>query len=143
MAQQRSQTPSSIEQIQPPKPFEPFRFAGAGKPDPFALANLSGKGEARDDRLRPDETRPREALENYPLETLRMVGRLTGRSGDYALLQYERELYRVRVGNFAGQNHGRIERITDREVVLKETVQDAAGDWVERDTVLQLQEGGK
>ena len=52
-------------------------------------------------------------------------------------------VYQARVGNYAGQNFGRIVRVTESEVTLKELVQDAAGDWVERDSALRLQEGRK
>jgi type IV pilus assembly protein PilP len=145
MAQQRSATPVTIEPIQPPKPFEPFRFSGDDKADPFAFSNLSLKGAAdgRAGGPGPNLNRRKDVLESFPLESVRMVGRITKRDGDFALLQVDRTIYRARVGDHLGENHGRIVRITDRDVQLKEIVQDAAGEWVERETVLQLQEGGK
>ena len=68
---------------------------------------------------------------------------MTNGRNDFALLQVEAMVYQARVGNYAGQNFGRIVRVTESEVTLKELVQDAAGDWVERDSALRLQEGRK
>ncbi|HRA78368.1 MAG TPA: pilus assembly protein PilP, partial [Burkholderiaceae bacterium] len=61
---------------------------------------------------------------------------------NHALLQVDQIVYQARVGNHAGQNFGVITRISDDEVLLRELVQDAAGDWVHRESKLQLQEGG-
>ena len=72
-----------------------------------------------------------------------MVGHMTNGRNDFALLQVEAMVYQARGGNYAGQNFGRIVRVTESEVTLKELVQDAAGDWVERDSALRLQEGRK
>ncbi len=68
-----------------------------------------------------------------------MVGNLRQGSANVALLQADTALFQVRVGNYVGQNFGRVLRISESEVAIRETVQDAAGDWVERDTALQLQ----
>ena len=52
-------------------------------------------------------------------------------------------LYQVRVGNYLGQNYGRITRISETELGLREIVQDAAGEWIERPATLELQERSK
>ena len=57
----------------------------------------------------------------------------------YAIVQVDGSLYQVRAGNYLGQNFGVITKITESEVVLKELVQDAASDWVERVSSLRLQ----
>lgn len=137
--QRRSARPAK-EDVPPPKSFEPFRYDNAGRADPFSPAKMTLKArEPSGGRLRPDLERRREALESFTLESIRMVGHLRDRNGAVALLQAENLVYQVRVGNHAGQNHGRIIGITEDEVRLRELVQDGAGDWVERDTVLQLQ----
>jgi type IV pilus assembly protein PilP len=72
-----------------------------------------------------------------------MVGSLD-RSGELvALVRVDRLLYQVRPGNYLGQNFGRVTRITETEVVLREIVQDAAGEWIERPAALQLVEEAK
>lgn len=140
MREQRRNVTPRAEQVLPPRQYEPYRYAGAGQPDPFSTARLASKAaEPGRGRLQPDLTRRREALESYPLDVIRMVGHLRNTAGEFALLQAENLVYRVRVGNYAGQNFGRIVQISDSEVRLRELVQDGAGDWVERDTVLQLQ----
>ena len=87
----------------------------------------------------PDMDRAREPLESYPLESLKYVGVMTRRGASYAIVQVDASLYQVRAGNYMGQNFGVITRINEDQVVLKELVQDAAGDWVERESTLQLQ----
>lgn len=72
-----------------------------------------------------------------------MVGHLSNGRQAFALLQVETMVYQARVGSYAGQNFGMITKVSENEVKLKELVQDAAGDWVERETALRLQEGGK
>ena len=85
--------------------------------------------------------RRKEPLEAYPLEQLKMVGTLSQAGVTYALVRAEKTLYRVKKGNYLGQNFGLITEITDAEVKLKEIVQDTAGDWTERQSVLPLLEG--
>ena len=137
--QRRTVTPRD-EPVPPPKRFEPFRFEPGDLPDPFSPGRLSRKAaDAGGGRLKPDMTRRREALEGFPLDSIRMVGHLRNANGEFALLQVDNLVYRVQVGNHAGQNFGRIVAISESEVRLRELVQDGAGDWAERDTVLQLQ----
>jgi len=143
MDEQRRNTPTVKETIPAPKKFEPFRYENAGQSDPFSPAKMALKAGAdqRTDGIKPDMNRRREALESFPLESIRMVGHMANGKSTFALLQVDSMVYQARVGNYAGQNFGMITRVTDREVVLKELVQDAAGDWVERDSALRLQEG--
>lgn len=132
--------------ISEPRHFEPYRYDNEGQVDPFSVARLAGAqvgdGEtAIRGGLKPDLARRREALESFPLDSIRLVGHLANRHGAYALLRAENLVYQARVGNYAGQNFGMITRISETEVKLKELVQDAVGDWVERETTLQIQDG--
>ncbi len=141
MEQQRRNTPVATEKIDPPKQFAPFRYQNAGPSDPFSQSKLALRaGEAPMSGLQPDMNRRREALESFPLESIRMVGHVSNVRGGFALLQAEGMVYQARVGNHAGQNFGVITRVTDTEVKLRELVRDAAGDWVHRETALELQE---
>lgn len=147
MDETRRATPTVRDKIAQPKTFEPFRYTAGAGADPFDPAKLKLETVAsepvRPDPLQPDTKRPREPLEAYPLDAMRMVGNLQQGKSNVALLQIDTHVYQVRLGNYIGQNHGRVIRISDAEVGLKERVQDAAGDWVERDTSLRLQEGSK
>lgn len=145
MDEQRRAMPTTRETVSAPKRFEPFRYENAGQADPFSQAKLSlkaGSG-APSSGVKPDLNRSREALEGFPLENIRMVGHMASGRSTFALLEVDKLVYQARVGNYAGQNFGMITRVTENEVVLKELVQDAAGDWVERDTSLRLQESKK
>jgi type IV pilus assembly protein PilP len=81
-------------------------------------------------------------MEAYPLESLKYVGLLSKRKLTYALLKTpDNAVQQVKLGNYVGQNFGRVTQVTDSEVVLKEIVQDdLSGDWVERTSTLALQE---
>ena len=87
--------------------------------------------------------RRKEALEAYPLDTMAMVGSLQRAGQPVALVRVDNLLYQVKPGNYLGQNYGRVMKVTETEVVLREIVQDATGDWIERTATLQLQEKTK
>lgn len=125
------------------KPYEPVSYTVFEMADPFgpakiALATQGKKGTGSG--LQPDLNRPREPLESYSLESLAMVGVLTQHKRTYALVKANSGLYRVSPGNYMGQNFGLITAIGEAEIQVKELVQDAAGDWTERESSLQLQE---
>lgn len=144
MADVRKDMRPATPTITEPKTFEPFIYRDQAETDPFdpgkvanALKALSAKSSSG---LAPDLSRRKEALESYPLDTIVMVGTLQRPNLRYGLLRADGIVYQVRVGNYIGQNFGIVTRIDENEVALKEVVQDAAGEWVERATTLQLQE---
>lgn len=126
------------------KPYEPVPYAAFDMPDPFGPAKIElvTKSSVGGGGLKPDLNRPKEPLEAYPLETLAMVGVLQQSKLIFALVRADTNLYRVKVGNYVGQNFGLITTISDNQIQLRELVQDAAGDWAERQSVLQLVEAG-
>ena len=129
-------TPRKIEPLPEVKVYTSFEYAAYDLPDPFKPRKLSpAKG---DSGLQPDLNRRREALEAYPLESLKMVGTLQQQKEIYALVKADSTVYRVKKGNYIGQNFGQITDINETEIKLKEIVQDAAGDWAERLSSLQL-----
>ncbi|MCS6997042.1 MAG: pilus assembly protein PilP [Casimicrobiaceae bacterium] len=138
MEQQGQNMRGRIEPIPSVRTYETFTYTAAALPDPFKPRKLeTGKGSMRG----PDLTRRREALEAYPLETLTMVGTIQQGSTTIGLVRTkENRVFQVRPGNYMGQNFGVITAITDNEITLKELYQDGAGDWVERQTKLQLQQ---
>ncbi len=131
--------------IEPPpdvKLYEPFAYVNdANITDPFKPrkpeAGSSGKGGEN----QPDMNRPREALEEFPLESLKMVGYVYKDKVGYAVVRApDNKLYQVKAGNYIGMNFGLIKKISDSEIVIKEEVQDSTGDWTERISSLQLVE---
>jgi type IV pilus assembly protein PilP len=90
--------------------------------------------------LQAELARPKQPLEAYSLDQIQMVGSVKIKGQQYALLKAGNLLYRAHVGEYAGQHFGKIIKITDSEVDLRELVQDATGDWVEHPATLQLQE---
>jgi type IV pilus assembly protein PilP len=150
MDQTRQATPTVVEKVAEPKQFEPFRYRTVGEVDPFnqgklkvLMAAAAAAPASTGSGLVPDLKRRREALEAFPLDALQMVGNLRLGGSHVALLKVDSQLHQVRVGNHIGQNFGRVLKITESGVAIREIVQDAAGDWVERVTELRLQESGK
>jgi len=142
MDETRAQTKPSVKPLPESKEFVPYAYNQAQAPDPFSADKLAGPGSVAPEpsAAQPDLNRPREALENYPLDTMRMVGMMQKGGVSFALLQIERSVYRVRAGQRLGQNFGQVMRVTPATVEIREMVQDAAGDWVERISKLELQE---
>ena len=91
----------------------------------------------------PELARRKEPLEASPLDTVVMVGSLIKVGQPVALVRVDNLLYQVRVGNYLGQNYGRITKVSETGLSLREIVQDAAGEWIERTATLQLQEVSK
>jgi type IV pilus assembly protein PilP len=109
--------------------------------EPFSIARIEpAKPDKKPDdpRLNPD--RQREPLEAFPLESLKMVGLLTQGKEVHALIQADKSLYQVHVGNFMGQNYGKITAITEEAVELQELIEDLNDGWTGRTSSLQLQE---
>jgi type IV pilus assembly protein PilP len=127
-----------IEPLPEVKAYEPFSYNAFDLPDPFKPRKLSSSGGGG---IQPDLNRPKEPLEAYSLETLKMVGTLSKKGVVNVVVRTpDNAIYHVKKGNYAGQNFGLITKITDGEVTLREIVQDSAGDWSERTSTLILQE---
>jgi type IV pilus assembly protein PilP len=125
------------------KPYEPVPYKGEGEVDPFRpdRINVAAVGGASAGTgIRPDMDRPREPLEAFPLESIRMVGTLTRNKETFGLVRAGTNLFRVKKGNYLGQNFGVITGIDESQISLKELIQEGGGDWVERTSALQLQE---
>jgi len=126
------------------KPYEPVPYRAFDLADPFGSAKIelaiAAAAKSKGGANAPDATRPKEPLEAYPLESLKMVGTLSQKGVTYALVRADASVYRVKAGNYLGQNFGIITGITDSQINLKELVQDASGDWAERKIALQILE---
>ena len=127
-----------IDPLPEVKPYEPFSYSAFDLPDPFKPRKLSTGGGGG---MQPDLTRPKEPLEAFSLETLKMVGVLSQKGMIQAVIKTpDNAVYHVKKGNYMGQNFGLVTQISDSEVTLREIVQDSAGDWSERTSTLNLQE---
>jgi type IV pilus assembly protein PilP len=144
MEQQRREARPSVAPLASPKKFNPVPYANAQQVDPFSTQKLSValKQESKQPNslLAAEMNRRKEPLEAFPLDAMSMVGSVAKGGVPFALLRVDNLLYQVKAGDYLGQNYGRILRITETEVALREVVQDAAGEWTERTATLQLQE---
>ena len=147
MEQQRREVKPNVKPLNPPKKFDPERYAMASAVEPFSIQKLTValKQEARQPNslLAAELNRRKEPLEAYPLDSMSMVGSMNKKGAPYALLKVDNLLYQVKTGDYVGQNYGKITKITETEIALREIVQDAAGEWIERMATLQLQEKGR
>jgi len=127
-----------IEPLPEVELYEPFTYNAFDLPDPFKPRKLSTGGGGG---MQPDFNRPREPLEAFSLETLKMVGMVSRQGVIHAVIQTpDKAIYHIKKGNYVGQNFGLVTQISDSEVSLREIVQDSAGDWSERTSTLILQE---
>jgi len=149
MAEQRAQVKPTVPPISEPKKFTPQAYTEGSSFDPFDMQKLT-QALRRDSAqpstsalIAPELARRKEALEAFPLDSMTMVGSLDRNGQPVALISVDKLLYQVRVGNHLGLNYGLITRISETELGLREIVQDAAGEWIERVATLQLQERKK
>ena len=150
MTEQRGAARAKVVPLEEPKRFSPQPYTQRGVIDPFdpqkltrALKKDSAQVSANAALIAPELNRRKEPLEAYPLDTMAMVGSLQRAGQPVALVKVDNLLYQVKPGNYLGQNYGRVMKVTETEVVLREIVQDATGDWIERTATLQLQEKTK
>lgn len=147
MSEQRAQTRPQVQPIAAPKVFIPQAYTQQAVTDPFSIQKLTqalkrdiAQSPASGALISPELARRKEPLEAFPLDAMTMVGSLAKQGQPVALVRVDNLIYQVRPGNYLGQNYGRITKVGESEVVLREIVQDAAGEWVERKATLQLQD---
>jgi type IV pilus assembly protein PilP len=139
----KSRTNKNIEPVPQPKPYEPFTYVAGDRRDPFvpllqsrdqAVAAAGAAGT-----VHPDIERPKEPLEEFPLDALRMVGTITMQKHAYALIKApDAVVHRVSVGDHMGQNFGKITGISETEVVLMEIIPDGFGGFIEHPATVAL-----
>lgn len=150
MVQERNQTKPRVQPIQPPKQFIPQPYVDTASVEPFsnikltqALKRDSSQSASNAGLVAPELARRKEALEAFPLDSMTVVGSIVKDGRPIALVQVNNLLYQVKPGNYLGLNFGRVTKITETEVTLREIAQDAVGEWIERSATLQLQERSK
>jgi type IV pilus assembly protein PilP len=141
----KSQQVSKIAPLPEFTPYESFTYAASDLRDPFTAPSFTTQqaapSQASNNGLKPDFDRPREPLEEFPLDSLRMVGTLEQDKRNWALINdTDGTIHRVQAGNYLGQNFGKITRITEFEVELTEIIPDGIGGWMERPATIALSE---
>ena len=87
----------------------------------------------------PEAGRRHEPLEDYPLENFKMLGMLKKNGETYGVVRVDNKIHHVKVGQYLGQSYGRVVRISDQEIVLRELVREGVSDWKEKMTSLKLE----
>lgn len=126
------------------KMYETFSYSAENLRDPFTINEdesklINAEAIAFTTGPKPDENRNKETLEEYPLDTLRFVGHLEKDNENWAIVTSpDRLVHRVKVGNYLGQNYGRITAVSETEMEIIELVPDGMGGWIEREAALSL-----
>lgn len=139
VAEVKSRPGPPLEPLPVMQQFETFEYKAYELRDPFSLPKQSD--DVATQGPRPDPDRRKEYLESFPLDGLEMVGSL-GTGGDLVALVVDPEnvVHRIGVGNYMGQNEGRVTAISETQINLTELVADGAGGWLERQATLALDE---
>lgn len=130
----------SVQPLPQFEPYESFTYAANELRDPFiANVELDESESTVTDSLSPDQRRPRQPLEAFPLDTLAMVGILEQQDNQWALIKDPQNVvHRVQLGNYMGRNEGRVTAITETDISLIEIVPDGIGGYVERDASIAI-----
>lgn len=146
MDTQRKSARPFVKKIPAPAEFLPLPYPHASDVDPFSsqkMAQSGGEEEKQNTLLSAEQSRKKEPLEEYPLDAFSMIGSVRRPNGVHALLRVDGKVYSVTAGQHIGQNYGKINAITENELVLREVVRNALGAPVERTVTLQLQEAAR
>lgn len=120
--------------------FETFEYAAQALRDPFSTA-FSEQEDGGGSGPRPDSNRRKQTLEQFPLDSLNMVGTLgTGRGSVALVMAPDKVTYRVQPGVYLGQNDGRVTAVSEDKIELVELVPDGAGGWLERPATVALED---
>jgi type IV pilus assembly protein PilP len=153
MAENSKDLRGNLPKLPEVKPYQPVPYDVEGIVDPFKSSKLepdskNRQGAGQGGAFQPDfEARDlrNSLLEKYPVESLKMIGYLNINRRPIAVIQVEDKVKQIKVGEYLGLDFGMVTNITDKEVVMRELIQDSAGDWSERTSSLYLQgkEGGR
>lgn len=143
VAEMNRRPAARIEPLPQVQPYETFTYVAGERRSPFVPDSAIPQqvGSAGGNGLQPDFERPREFLEEFPLDTLRMVGTINLQNEMYGLIRStDGSVHRVRAGQYMGQNHGRITDVTEMSINLIEIIPDGTGGWAERRAAVALSE---
>lgn len=140
IAQTKSSHVGSVKPLPQFKPYESFSYTAAELRDPFvATVDLEEESDTVTSSRNPDQTRPKQPLEAFPLDTLSMVGILEQGDQLWGLIKDPQNIvHRVQVGNYMGQNEGKILKIDESAIYLVEIVPDGIGGYIEREASIAI-----
>ncbi|MDP3537911.1 MAG: pilus assembly protein PilP [Azonexus sp.] len=147
MAESTKDLRGNVPKLPEVQPYQPVPYEVEGMLDPFKPNKIepeskykqaAGKGGAFQPDFEARELR-NSMLEKYPIESLKMIGFLNVNTRPMAVIQVDNKVKQVKVGDYIGLDFGMVTQISDKEVVLRELIQDSAGDWSERKSSLYLQ----
>lgn len=138
VAQEKAKKGAPLQPLPTVKTFETFLYDAKDRRDPFELSAEEQEQDAASGP-RPDQNRPREPLESYPLDGLKMSGTLgLAKSMEGLVRDPDGVVHRVRVGNYLGQNYGRVTAIYEDKIDMVELIPNGAGGWMERAATIAL-----
>lgn len=141
----KSREPPGIDPIPEVKPYQSYKYLADNLRDPFDESIFQAKIvesiRRPNSSVSPDPNRTPEFLENFPLDTLRMVGTMEQSETLWALIQTpEGTIQRISTGNYLGQNNGKVLEVSNAEIVIEEIIPDGFGGWRKRDGSIALSE---
>lgn len=138
----RAQPKGSIEPLPKFQAYEAFSYSAASLRSPFqppVKIDLMAKQKGTQE-VKPDESRVKQFLEGFNIEVFEMVGTLAREGTTFALISGAGGVHRVKVGDYLGRNHGRIQGVNEAAIDVVEIVPDGEGGWLERPRSLSLKE---
>ncbi|MGV6851798.1 MAG: pilus assembly protein PilP [bacterium] len=147
VAEQKSRSAPPIEPLPEIKPQEIFTYQAEDLRDPFSLSmsGFSDNEPALNPKSgpKPDMNRRKQPLENFPLDSLKMIGTFQKGEMNWGLVQDpEGLIHKVRPGQYLGQNYGQIKNVYEDKIDLVELVPDGLGGYQEREASLALDAAG-
>ncbi|HHQ9945066.1 TPA: type 4a pilus biogenesis lipoprotein PilP [Pseudomonas aeruginosa] len=144
MNEVRARPKGNIEPLPKFQPYEAFTYSASNLRSPFqppVKIDLTVRcGRKGNKVVKPDETRVKQFLEGFNIETFEMVGTLSNAQGTFALVKGAGGVHRVRVGDYLGRNDGKVVGISEGKIDVIEIVPDGEGNWLERPRSLTLKE---
>ncbi len=141
IAETKTKHLGSVKPLPTFEPYKNFTYSASEMRDPFEAAFEAeiGQESTSTSGLRPTANRPKEPLETYPLDTLRMVGILIQHENTWGLVKDPNNVvHRVQTGNYAGQNEGQIITVTETQIDIIEIIPDGLGGYIERTASLAI-----
>ncbi len=138
VAREKAKKGAPLQPLPVVKTFETFLYKDQDLRDPFGLSSEEQE-QAATTGPHPDQNRPREPLEAFPLDGLKMSGTLgTAKSMEGLVRDPDGVVHRVHIGEYLGQNYGRVTAIDEDRIELVELVPNGAGGWMERQATIAL-----
>lgn len=127
-----------VEPLRDPVVYESYRYQSDSERDPLKPSFTASKIAPVDTKSSiggPNTQRDRQALEHFPIDTLRYIGSLQRDEAAWGLIKTpDGGVVPIKVGDYMGQDYGQVKSIDPERVELLEVIPDGIGGW-ERRTV--------